>query len=100
MGCGWCPSMEKVEALNAIDYQNDSDSFTLCARCFHQFSLPEEFRLGGAMTPSPKQDPQPQDSSESASSGSLTDDSVETASEAEKVTYKDLDNAPIPKDTP
>ena len=48
----------------------------------------------------PKQDPQPADSSESASSGSLTDDSVETASEAEKVTYKDLDNAPVPKDTP
>ena len=27
VGCGWCPSMEKVEALNAIDYRNDSDSF-------------------------------------------------------------------------
>ena len=25
--------MDKVEALNAIDYQNDSDSFTLCVRC-------------------------------------------------------------------
>ena len=89
--------MEKVEALNAIDYQNDNDSFSLCARCFHQFSLPAEFRRG-VMTP--KQDPQPEDSSESDSSGSLTDDSVDTASEAEKVTYKDLDNAPIPKDTP
>ena len=48
----------------------------------------------------PKQDPRLKDSSESASSGSLTDDSVDTASEAEKVTYKDLDNASVPKDPP
>ena len=68
--------MEKVEALNAIDSQNDIDAFALCVRCFHQFSLPAEFRAGGVMTP--KQDP----------------------SEADKVTYQDLDKAPAPKDLP
>ena len=98
MGCGWCDSMEKVEALNAIDYQNDSDSFTLCARCFHQFSLPAEFRLGGVMTP--KQDPRLRIPVNLLPQAASRTTPVDTASEAEKVTYKDLDNAPIPKDTP
>ena len=48
----------------------------------------------------PKHNPQLEDSSESASSGSLTDDSVDTASEAEKVTYQDLDKAPTSQDLP
>ena len=39
-----------------------------------------------------------EDSSETASSGSLTDDSVDTASEADKVTYRDLDKALASKD--
>ena len=37
---------------------------------------------------------------DSQTSGSLTDDSVDTASEADKVTYQDLDKAPAPKDLP
>ena len=46
VGCGWSPSMEKVEALNAIDYQNDIVSFALCVRCFHQFSCRRSSRRG------------------------------------------------------
>ena len=48
----------------------------------------------------PKANPQKEDSSETASSGSLTDDSVDTASEADKVTYRDLDKALASKDMP
>ena len=95
MGCGWKPSMDKVEALitNAFD-------FTLCVRYFSNFTLPADFRVGDVITPvnNLPQQCQKQDSSSSASSGSLTDDSVGTASEAEKVTIRDLDKALASKD--
>ena len=31
-GLCWQPTMDKIEALNAIDYQQDTDSFILCSQ--------------------------------------------------------------------
>ena len=73
VGCGWQPNALKAQDLNPIDHQSDPHSYQECVR-------------------------QEEDSELSSSSAdSLTDDSVDTASESEKVTASDLKTS-IPND--
>ena len=85
MGCGWHPIAAKVAQLECQDYIRESSRFPLCDRCFKLFRLPDSW----AVVPEATQGEASSLSSDS--SGSLTDDSVDTASENEKVTPMMLD---------
>jgi len=90
VGCGWQPSALKAQDLNPIDHQSDPDSYEECVRCFKLYDFPSDSPV--------KQTAQEEDSEISSSSAdSLTDDSVDTASESEKVTPSDLKTS-IPND--
>ena len=90
VGCGWQPTALKAQDLNPIDHQSDPDSYQECVRCFKLYDFPSDWPV--------KQTAQEEDSEISSSSAdSLTDDSVDTASESEKVTASDLRNS-IPND--
>ena len=83
VGCGWQPSALKAQDLNPIDHQSDPTGFQECARCFKNFDFPTDWPV--------KPLGQEEDSELSSSSAdSLTDDSVDTASETEKVTAATL----------
>ena len=86
VGCGWQPTALKAQD----DHQSDPDSYQECVRCFKIFDFPSDWPV--------KQTAQEEDSEISSSSAdSLTDDSVDTASESEKVTASDLRSS-IPND--
>ena len=83
VGCGWQPSINKAQDLNPLDHRSEPLCYQECARCFRLFGFPTDWPV----------DPQPaeEDSELSSSSAdSLTDDSVDTASETEKVTASTL----------
>ena len=83
VGCGWQPSINKGQDLNPLDHRSEPSCYQECARCFRIFGFPTDWPV----------DPQPaeEDSELSSSSAdSLTDDSVDTASETEKVTASTL----------
>ena len=83
VGCGWQPSINKAQDLNPLDHRSEPSCYQECARCFRIFGFPTDWPV----------DPQPaeEDSELSSSSAdSLTDDSVDTASETEKVTASTL----------
>ena len=85
VGCGWHPIAAKVAPLDCQDYIRESSRFPLCDRCFKLFRLPDNW----AVVPEATQGEASSLSSDS--SGSLTDDSVDTASENEKITPMMLD---------
>ena len=90
VGCGWQPTALKAQDLNPIDHESDPGSYQECVRCFKNFDFPSDWPV--------KQTTQEEDSEISSSSAdSLTDDSVDTASESEKVTASDLKSS-IPND--
>ena len=90
VGCGWQPSALKAQDLNPIDHQSDPGSYQECVRSFKLYDFSSDWPV--------KQTAQEEDSEISSSSAdSLTDDSVDTASESEKVTPSDLKTS-IPND--
>ena len=90
VGCGWQPNALKAQDLNPIDHQSDPHSYQECVRCFKLYDFPSDWPV--------EQAAQEEDSELSSSSAdSLTDDSVDTASESEKVTASDLKTS-IPDD--
>ena len=90
VGCGWQPNALKAQDLNPIDHQSDPHSYQECVRCFKLYDFPSDWPV--------EQAAQEEDSELSSSSAdSLTDDSVDTASESEKVTASDLKTS-IPND--
>jgi len=90
VGCGWQPTALKAQDLNPIERQSDPGSYQECVRCFKLYDFPSDWPV--------KQTAQEEDSEISSSSAdSFTDDSVDTASESEKVTASDLRTS-IPND--
>ena len=90
VGCGWQPTALKAQDLNPIDHQSDPGSYQECVRCFKLYDFLSDWPV--------KQTAQEEDSEISSSSAdSFTDDSVDTASESEKVTASDLRTS-IPND--
>ena len=83
VGRGWQPSIDKAQDLNPLDHRSEPHCYQECARCF---------RLFGFATDWPVDSHQVEEDSElsSSSADSLTDDSVDTASETEKVTAEIL----------
>jgi len=85
IGCGWRPALEHMNIISASDYREDISNFTQCERCFKFYSLPLEW---GSQTSTDIQDGF--SSSSSSDSGSLTDDSVDTASVEEEIHEEEL----------
>ena len=83
VGCGWQPSIDKAQDLNPLDHRSEPHCYQECARCFRLFGFPTDW---------PVDSHQVEEDSElsSSSADSLTDDSVDTASETEKVTAEIL----------
>lgn len=79
VGCGWTPDLAKISGMTKTDFDEEPDSLIQCARCFQRFALPTDWAV---------RDPPDNggDSDSSVSLGSLTDSSVDTASESERVT--------------
>ena len=65
--------------MTKTDFDEEPDSLIQCARCFQRFALPTDWAV---------RDPPDNggDSDSSVSLGSLTDSSVDIASESERVT--------------
>ena len=83
VGCGWQPSIDKAQDLNPLDHRSEPHCYQECARCFRLFGLPTDWPVDSHRVE--------EDSELSSSSAdSLTDDSVDTASETEKVTAETL----------
>ena len=78
VGCGWSPDLTKVSSMTKEDFDSEVADLFHCTRCFHRFRLPSDWGVRDA----PAEDV---DSDSSVSLGSLTDSSVDTASDSEKV---------------
>ena len=78
VGCGWAPNLAKVSSMTKADYDEEAADLFQCTRCFHKFRLPTDWGVRDVP-------PQDVDSDSSISLDSLTDSSVDTASESEKV---------------
>ena len=84
IGCGWSPNLARVNELTSDEYIANIDAHLCCERCFKHHTFPADWQ-----TPSATNAPLPTEASSASSpdsEDSLTDDSVDTASEAEKVT--------------
>ena len=79
VGCGWQPSIDKAQDLNPLDHRSEPHCYQECARCFRLFGFPTD-----------SQRVEEDSELSSSSADSLTDDSVDTASETEKVTAEIL----------
>ena len=77
VGCGWAPSMDKLRFLGYDDYCRERGFLSLCAKCFKYFLLPVDW---GDQSP-----PEVATSGSPSTSGSATDDSVDTDSDKEQV---------------
>ena len=78
VGCGWFPDLTKVSSMTKDDYDTEAADLFHCTRCFHRFRLPSDWGVQDAPA-------QAVDSDSSVSLSSLTDSSVDTASDSEKV---------------
>ena len=81
VGCGWSPDLSKISSMGKEDYENEVGELVQCSRCFMRFTLPNEWLFDVPQDPAVALD-----SDSSVSFGSLTDSSVDTASECDKVT--------------
>ena len=90
VGCGWDPPPTKALDLNPDDYIAEFDSYAKCTRCFKHHTFPTAWGSDGA-------EPEVHaDCPSSPSSGTDTDDSVDTASDDEKVPGKILLSSCLP----
>ncbi|CAK9065389.1 unnamed protein product [Durusdinium trenchii] len=82
IGRGWPPNLARVNELTSDEYIANIDAHLCCERCFKHHTFPADWQ-----TPSAPHAPLPTEASSASSpdsEDSLTDDSVDTASEAEK----------------
>ena len=86
VGCGWSPDLSKISSMGKEDYENEVGELVQCSRCFLRFTLPNEWLFDVPQDPAVALD-----SDSSVSFGSLTDSSVDTASECDKVTLPSLE---------
>ena len=93
IGCGWTPNLARVTELSVDDYVADIDSHICCERCFKNHTFPKTWGLPGSP------DAQAPSASSPDSDDSLTDESVDTASEEEKITVETLNNSHERMDT-
>ena len=97
IGCGWTPNLARVTELSVDDYVADIDSHICCERCFKNHTFPKTWGLPGSPdAPLPEEAPS---ASSPDSDDSLTDESVDTASEEEKITVETLNNSHERMDT-
>ena len=81
----------RVTELSVDDYVADIDSHICCERCFKNHTFPKAWGLPGSPdAPLPEEAPS---ASSPDSDDSLTDESVDTASEEEKITVETLNNS-------
>ena len=85
-GCGWQPTPSKALDLNPDDYQAEHLKYVQCNRCFKKYTFPTGW---GEMRP-PVPIHSDDDGASTVSSGSLTDDQDDTASEAEQIPAQSL----------
>lgn len=90
VGCGWEPPTTKALDLTAMHYIAEFDSYAKCARCFKNHTFPPGWDSDGAEPEAVA------DEASSLSSGSDTDDSVDTASDKDKVVGKTLWDGALP----
>ena len=83
VGCGWSPDLTKVSSMTKDDYDSEAADLFHCTRCFHRFRLPSDWGVQDAPA-------QAVDSDSSVSLSSLTDSSVDTASDSEKVLLPEI----------
>ena len=86
IGCGWQPTPSKALDLNPDDYQAEHLKYVQCNRCFKKYTFPTGW---GEMRP-PEPIHSDDDGASTVSSGSLTDDQDDTASEAEQIPAQSL----------
>ena len=86
VGCGWSPDLSKISSMGKEDYENEVGELVQCSRCFLRFTLPNEWLFDVSQDPAVALD-----SDSSVSFGSLTDSSVDTASDCDKVTLPSLE---------
>ena len=86
IGCGWQPTSSKALDLNPDDYQAEHLKYVQCNRCFRKYTFPTGW---GEMRP-PEPIHSDDDGASTVSSGSLTDDQDDTASEAEQIPAQSL----------
>ena len=86
VGCGWSPDLTKISGMGKEDYENEMAELVQCSRCFLRFTLPNEWVFDIPRDPAVALDPD-----SSVSLGSLTDSSVHTGSECDKVTLPSLE---------
>ena len=68
VGCGWSPDLTKVSSMTKDDYDSEAADLFHCTRCFHRFRLPSDWGV----------------------QSSLTDSSVDTASDSEKILLPEI----------
>ena len=86
VGCGWSPDLTKISGMGKEDYETEVEELVQCSRCFLRFTLPNEWAFDIPRDPAVAVD-----SDSSVFVGSLTDSSVDTASECDKVTLPSLE---------
>ena len=86
IGFGWQPTSTKALDLNPDDYQAEHLKCVQCNRCFKKYTFPTGW---GEMRP-PEPIQSEDDGASTVSSGSLTDDQDDTASEAEQIPAQSL----------
>ena len=80
VGCGWLPSSDKYQCLAEQDIKGEPASYSCCSKCFKLYTWPTSWRLQHGATSLLDED-------SLSSCGSLTDDSVDTASENEQAEF-------------
>ena len=83
VGCGWTPDLTKVSSMTKDDYDFEAADLLHCSRCFHRFRLPSDWGVQDAPAHAV-------DSDSSVSLSSLTDSSVDTASDSEKILLPEI----------
>ena len=83
VGCGWSPDLTKVSSMTKDDYDSEAADLLHCSRCFYRFRLPSDWGVQDAPAHAV-------DSDSSVSLSSLTDSSVDTASDSEKILLPEI----------
>ena len=80
IGCGWLPSPDKFQGLTEHDIKGEPRAYSCCSKCFRLYTWPTSWRMQHGATSLLDED-------SSSSCGSLTDDSVDAASEDEQADF-------------
>jgi hypothetical protein len=84
VGCGW-QGLDKCDTIAHEDFMASPDSFPLCKPCSKLYSLPQSWKTETMASAG-----DPDSASSGISSGSLTDDEADTASEADALRPEEL----------